>query len=209
MKGIGWRLLAAFSLIFVCSLLRGQAAGGRVPLLEPDWATRDSALIERSTPPHVSVPSHGNPVAGTLTFQQVTQAAGIIFSGRVTFIGRTSSPSGQQSASTTITFEVEHAMRGASPGQSLTVREWAGLWNMGERYRIGERVLLFLYPPSRLGLTSPVAGTMGRFAMDSRGMIVMSPEHIAILASTPVLGGKTIVSYSDVATAVQRFSGKE
>ncbi|MGA7930571.1 MAG: hypothetical protein WCA20_31815 [Candidatus Sulfotelmatobacter sp.] len=60
-------------------------------------------------------------------------------------------------------------MRGTSPGQSLTIQEWAGLWTSGERDRVGERVLLFLYSPSKSGLTSPVAGAMGRFAMDSQG----------------------------------------
>ncbi|MGA8618051.1 MAG: hypothetical protein WB660_05965 [Candidatus Sulfotelmatobacter sp.] len=66
-------------------------------------------------------------------------------------------------------------MRGASIGEKLTIHEWAGLWTRGERYRVGERVLLFLYSPSRLGLTSPVAGAIGRFAIDSEGKIVLAP----------------------------------
>jgi len=68
-----------------------------------------------------------------------------------------------------VTFRVEQAIRGTRAGQVLTIQEWAGLWNSGERYHPGERVLLFLYSPSRLGLTSPVGGPMGRFAVDSGG----------------------------------------
>jgi hypothetical protein len=68
-----------------------------------------------------------------------------------------------------ITFRVEQAIRGTRSGQVLTIREWAGLWNSGERYRPGERVLLFLYSPSKLGLTSPVGGASGRFAVDDAG----------------------------------------
>jgi len=95
-------------------------------------------------------------------------------------------------------------MRGASAGHTLTIHEWAGLWTSGERYRVGERVLLFLYAPSRLGLTSPVAGAMGKFAMDPQGRIIMSPQHVATLATDPILSGKTVVPYDDFVQAVRR-----
>jgi hypothetical protein len=67
---------------------------------------------------------------------------------------------------------------------------------------------LFLYSPGKLGLTSPVAGAMGRFAMDSQGQIVMSAQHVASLAADPVLGGRAVVPYADFALAVRR-SGRE
>jgi hypothetical protein len=140
---------------------------------------------------------------GTGILPQLVRVAGIIFSGRVTSIGRARSSHGQAPASTTITFQVEHGMRGAAAGHSLTIHEWAGLWASGERYRVGERVLLFLYAPSRLGLTSPVAGLMGRFAMDSEGRIIMSPQHVATLAADPILGGRTAVPYADFLQAVR------
>jgi hypothetical protein len=133
----------------------------------------------------------------------MVRVAGIIFSGRVTSVGRTRSSHGQAPASTTITFQVEHGLRGASAGHSLTIHEWAGLWASGERYRVGERVLLFLYAPSRLGLTSPVAGTMGRFAMDSEGRIVLTPQHALTFAADSILGGRTVVSYGDFVQAVR------
>jgi hypothetical protein len=110
---------------------------------------------------------------------------------------------------TTVTFHIEQAMRGAAPGELLTIREWAGLWNSGERYRVGEHVLLFLYSPSKLGLTSPVGGAMGRFAVDSRGMIVVSPQHRGTLSANPILGGRTVVPYVDFERAVQRSEGQE
>jgi hypothetical protein len=100
-------------------------------------------------------------------------------------------------------------MRGTTPGASLTIREWAGLWTSGERYRVGERVLLFLYSPSKLGLTSPVAGALGRFGMDSQGRIVMNAQHAATLAADPILGGKTVVSYAVFTQAVRRASREE
>jgi hypothetical protein len=146
---------------------------------------------------------------GVIAFQNMVRSAGLIFSGRVTLIGRAASPSGRDPAATAVTFQVEHAMRGTSAGQNLTIHEWSGLWSSGERYRLGERVLLFLYSPSKLGLTSPVAGAAGRFVMDSQGRIVMSALHVATFAADPILGGKTLVPYADFAQAVRRSSREE
>jgi hypothetical protein len=150
------------------------------------------------------------PVApGTNGLQQLVQAAGIIFSGRVTSVGRGTSISGPNAAATTVTFQVEHAMRGASPGQSLTIHEWAGLWNRGERYQVGERVLLLLYSPSKLGFTSPVAGDTGRFALNSEGGIVMSAQHLAMFGADPIMAGRAIVPYADFAAAVRLVEPRE
>jgi hypothetical protein len=144
----------------------------------------------------------------TITLPQIVHDAGIIFSGRVSFVGRASSPFGQNAASTTVVFEVEHAIRGTSQGKRLTIHEWAGLWNRGERYRVGERVLLFLYPPSSLGLTSPVAGASGRFAIDGEGGLLINPQTAGILAADPLIRGRTIVPFADFVQAVRR-TGEE
>lgn len=143
-----------------------------------------------------------NPGLPQDVFQQLVHSAGVIFSGRVSSVGNEPSVS-RNGGACTITFQVEHAMRGTLPNQSVTIHEWAGLWNRGEQYRVGERVLLFLYGPSKLGLTSPVAGLMGRFALDSQDRIVMSAAHIAMFAGNPILRGRPVVSYVDFALAVR------
>jgi hypothetical protein len=216
MAGNCWRLLAVFSLIFAAPILpRGQdAAADRssastsvpAPKTSPLSYSVPIAPVWFPLPPNL--PPHYPGAPSTGIFRQLVRAAGIIFSGRVTFIGHAASSSRPDPACTTITFQVEHAIRGTWTGQSLTIHEWAGLWTSGERYRVGERVLLFLYSPGKLGLTSPVAGAMGRFAMDSQGRIVMSALHVANLAD-PILGGKTVVPYSNFVLAVRRSSGGE
>jgi hypothetical protein len=108
-----------------------------------------------------------------------------------------------------VTFQVEHALRGTTTGQNLTIHEWAGLWTSKEHYRVGERVMLFLYPLSRLGLTSPVAGPMGRFAIDPQGRIKTNVQNISALSADPVIGGKKLVPYADFFHAVRRASGEE
>jgi hypothetical protein len=223
MAGSCWRLLAVCSLILVApSLSRGQyvaadraadsssadgLAGARAvaPLLAPNLPTlRYPSPI---TPVWIPPP---NPVAPRpIVFQQLVRSAGIIFSGRVISVGRATPSLGPDHASTAITFQVEHATRGTSPNQTLTIHEWAGLWGRGERYHVGERLLLFLYAPGKLGLTSPVAGALGRFDLNSQGKIVMSPQHIALFAADPILGGKTVVPYTEFALAVRHFSREE
>jgi hypothetical protein len=183
------------------TILRGQdAAAERRSVLASDLAP---VWIPPPNPPRTYPVGRDPHTPDPRIFPQLVQAAGIIFSGRVTSIGRGPSTSGHGPDATGITFQVEHGMRGASAGQSLTIHEWAGLWTGGERYRVGERVMLFLYSPSRLGLTSPVAGTLGRFAMDSQGRIIMSPRHVVSFAADPILGGKTEVPYADFVLAVR------
>jgi len=115
---------------------------------------------------------------------QLARSSGYIFAGTVKAIERIT-PRGKDGVATIlITFHVDKAIRGVRAGQTLTVHEWAGLWQSGERYRPGERVLLFLYPPSKLGLTSPVGGPMGRFRVDSGGRVVV-PRRIGGLSPDP------------------------
>jgi hypothetical protein len=207
MAGSWWRLLAAFLSVFFAAFLRGQSAGaGRVTAVPPNaeflrYGTMPGGI---STPglPSPAPPIHRNPAPGPIGFTQFAASSGMIFSGTVTAV---SHGSAKGEYATAITFKVNRAIRGVSAGQNLTIHEWAGLWSHGERYRVGEHILLFLYSPSRLGLTSPVAGGAGRFAMSSKGEILLSPQHIQIFANDPVLGGKIIASYDDVMRAVQRI----
>jgi len=139
----------------------------------------------------------------------LVQAAGTIFSGVVTAITPRPPTRGQSVEAVAITFHVERAIRGVTPGDDFTISQWIGLWSAGQRYRLGERVLLFLYSPSKLGLTSCVGGQIGRFAVDSRGRVLLSALHLSAFRADPVLGGKSSVTFSDFALAVQRASGEE
>ena len=105
--------------------------------------------------------------------RQVLEASGKIFSGTVIRIEHRNSNSSTALATTRIVFHVDEAIRNVRRGQTVEINEWAGLWQSGERYRRGERVLLFLYPPSRLGLTSPVGARNGRFNCDRLGRVIL------------------------------------
>lgn len=140
---------------------------------------------------------------------QLAAAAGTIFSGTVTEIAHRPATNGQPVETVAITFHVENAIRGATPGETFTISQWIGLWAGGQRYRVGERLLLFLYPPSKLGLSSAVGGSLGRFALDSRGGVLFSAQHLSAFRTDPVLGGRSHVRFSDFASAVRQASGEE
>jgi hypothetical protein len=143
-------------------------------------------------------------------FAQLARSAGIIFSGTVTNIQRSAANvPGQAVGTVAITFHVETAIRGATAGKSLTITQWIGLWLSGQRYQIGERLLLFLYPRSRVGLTSCVAAGMGRFAVDSSGIVRLTPQQILAFRTDSVFGGKSHVRLSDFASAVRWASEEE
>ncbi|HZQ23644.1 MAG TPA: hypothetical protein VFA89_12705 [Terriglobales bacterium] len=103
----------------------------------------------------------------------LTRAAGSIFRGTVSSVHavRITHPGDVETVE--ITFRVEDGFRGVRKGQTVTLREWSGLWLQGQRYRVGERVLLFLYRPSKLGLSSAVGGRSGRFPIGDGDMVIL------------------------------------
>ena len=114
------------------------------------------------------------------TLRLLNRSAGYIFDGTVVSVEPVAPIDTGGVAAVQITFRVEQAFRGARFGQVLAIREWAGLWTSGERYRSGERLLLFLYSPSKLGFTSPVGGPLGRFAVDSSGNALLVSGRLPV-----------------------------
>ncbi len=115
------------------------------------------------------------------SLRQLTGQAGYIFAGTVTKVERVVASAPNEVATVRITFRVEQGIRGVRTGAALQIRQWAGLWNSGERYRVGERVVLFLYPPSKLGLTSPVGGALGRLPINSQGELLLGNTQLRAL----------------------------
>ena len=161
----------------------------------------------------LSLPAAGQPsqadqqLPAISSLRLLTQNSGYIFDGTVLSVQAVPNDD-HDLATMQITFRVEQAIRGTRAGQILTIREWAGLWNSGERYHVGERLLLFLYSPSTLGLTSPVGGAAGRFAVDSGGNAVIDNGRLPALpldpASRAQLRDRKRVNARALALAIQR-----
>jgi hypothetical protein len=154
----------AIPVLFLFSgLAAGETAGHFVGPLPSSSRTE--------IPPSLSLPGPSLP-----SLVLLTRHSGMIFSGTALKVEHLVPVSSNAVASTRITFRVQTAIRGVRAGQVIQIREWDGLWNSGERYQPGERVLLFLYPASRLGLTSPVGGRLGRFRVDSAWRVEVRGE---------------------------------
>jgi len=209
MHGRSCTCLLAISVLMVApTYLRGQS--GSVDAA-PEFSVHLPGVDQ---PPTTSLPARlptsppGLP-PGPFGFPVLARAAGAIFSGTVSAIARRPATHGQGVETVAITFHVENAIRGATAGEDLTISQWIGLWSGGQRYRVGERVLLFLYPASKLGLTSCVGGALGRFAIDPRGHVLLSAQQLSAFRTDPVLGGKSRVSFSDFTLAMRRHSSNE
>ncbi len=144
--------------------------------------------------------------------RMLSRNAGYIFDGTVLSVEQLGSSEKDGLATVQISFRVEQAIRGTRRGQILKIQEWAGLWNSGERYRPGQRLLLFFYSPSKLGLTSPVGGPLGRFAVDSKGDVLLEDGLLALRApdsaSHPRLWQKNRVNARALALAIRRVDAQ-
>jgi hypothetical protein len=119
-------------------------------------------------------------------WKQVSRRAGMIFAGTVlseasqsaslsTAVGDRSI--GRFPTTVQLSFRVDHAIAGVETGQTLTIHEWTGAQLRFRPMRRGQHILIFLYPMSRLGLTSPVGGASGQFELDRRGQNIRAIEH--------------------------------
>ena len=173
----------------------------------------DDPVSERSrlngAPVHNILIQPDRSIPGPPGLRRLAQHAGTIFSGTVTSVVPVDATSPGEIPAVAITFHVEQAIRGAVPGQAFTLREWRGLWNDAPRYRPGQRMLLFLFPRSRLGLTSTVAGPLGRFRMDSSGHVLLNPQQAAAFGYDPKLNPATRIPFPEFARAVLHSVGED
>jgi hypothetical protein len=134
--------------------------------------------------------SFAAPMAGQTTvladsmsaMEKMTRPAGIIFAGTLLRAERLATE-GSEPATGLIQFRVDEALRGCVVGETISIREWVGLWESGDRYRHGKRVILFLYPRSEAGLTSPVAGEPGKIEVGTGGEWRLTPKQARYLAA--------------------------
>jgi hypothetical protein len=116
-------------------------------------------------------------VGRRLDLATMTERAGTILSGRVTQIRAGTHPQYRNIGVLFVTLKVEEMMKGA-PAETFTFMQFTGqkLDNNGGKglsaaqplpdmpsFRVGEEIVLFLYPPSSVGFTSPVGGEQGKF----------------------------------------------
>jgi hypothetical protein len=117
-------------------------------------------------------------------WKQLSRRAGMVFTGIVVtgtlpadtvLTGVSDGVTSGPVSAARLTFRVDEAIAGVETGQVLTIREWSGASSTNRPLRTGERILIFLYPLSRLGLTSPIGGSQGVFGLDATGANLSPP----------------------------------
>jgi hypothetical protein len=150
----------------------------------------------------------------SLSLQEVVDAAGAIFSGKVTKVWS------ERDAATgfIVTYtqvEVQDAVRGARGGR-FTFKQYGGSHG-GLRVVVadmsyfseGEEVVAFLYPASSLGLTSPVGTNEGKLAIrldpsTGKRMVYGNFFHARMLE--PVLGKSALpLATTTTATPIMEY----
>jgi hypothetical protein len=123
-------------------------------------------------------------------WKQLSRRAGMIFAGTVLTLAtqgvttQSATPDRAVPAvvpgttpAVQLSFRVDLPIAGVERGQILTIHEWTGAWSMHRPMRSGQHILIFLYPLSRLGFTSPVGGSLGQVALDPTGKNVSNHEQ--------------------------------
>src|SRR5436190_16158123 len=116
-------------------------------------------------------------VGRRLDLATMTAHAGTIVAGRIVALRTGSHPQYHNIGALFVTLQVSETLKG-SPTDRLTFMQFAGraaassaagrvsmaqtLPDMPS-YRVGEEVVLFLYPASSAGFTSPVGGEQGKY----------------------------------------------
>jgi len=139
-------------------------------------------------------------------WRQVSRRAGIIFTGTVLSNSGESAQTDSGVPSVEIRFQVDRAIAGVEPGGILTIHEWIGSLSRHPAMRPGEHLLLFLYPPSSLGLTSPVSGSQGQIRLDPLGRtIVDQPGPVPDSQASPIDSASKLRHISAPATTLDQL----
>ena len=165
----GWivRALAVLGLLGLAALpgfgqmmVRSEARAPIVvrPVTEPSGTTAAAA-----------------PESTEAALEEMAGRAGVIFAGEVMAVrhpqGFAGSPQDAAEGMVEVEFQVDVAVEGVAEGSRFVLREWAGLWAGGvERYRVGQRLMLFLHAPDAHGVTSPVDGMDGVMPLIGNGI---------------------------------------
>jgi hypothetical protein len=107
-----------------------------------------------------------------VNLNELTAGAGCVVHGRIAEVRSGVHPDYNHIAVTFVTLEVVEALKGEAAGR-ITFMQFAGA-TQGRahnyhlpKYTAGEEVVLFLYPASRYGFTSPVGEGQGKFLVSN------------------------------------------
>lgn len=110
-------------------------------------------------------------ISRQVSLSEMATGAGRVVYGRIVEVRSGTHPDYSHIAVTFVTLDVIEMIKG-SAAQRLTFMQFAGAQGRGRNFHLpgyatGEEVMLFLYPESRYGFTSPVGEGQGKFAINN------------------------------------------
>ncbi len=105
-----------------------------------------------------------------LNLEEITSAAGRIFTGICTNVEEIENDPESKLPVTKYTFKITEAIKGLQGKEEVTFKQWKPT-TKDASYKAGEKYILFLYPDSERGLTSPVGFLQGQFEIEKKGLI--------------------------------------
>jgi hypothetical protein len=168
--------------------------------------TLPAAFVLLASAAHAQAPAaNPNTAAADTTVEdalhRMSDQAGIVFVGEVIAIRRHPGEDGA-SGIVEVDFRIDQAVRGSTAGGTFTLREWAGLWTGGDRYNVGQRLLMLLHNPGPTGITSPVGGMAG--AIPIRGSATSPHANESSAAPVPPIADLRWVGTRLVRSVVYR-----
>lgn len=138
----------------------------------------------------------------TAALGNLSARAATVFVGQVTAIQR-------EAGVVDVVFRVDTPVLGQA-GATYTLREWAGMWPPGmQRYRVGERALVFLHGAGGAGLSSAVDGGEGVVPVmaDSDGTVLLDVRRLATRVQRqvgqPLVNGDGAMALKDALPVIE------
>ena len=105
-----------------------------------------------------------------LNLEEITSASDRIFAGICTNVEEIEEDSESKLPVFKYTFNITEPIKGLQGKEEITFKQWKPTAN-GASYEAGKKYILFLYPNSERGLTSPVGFLQGQFEIQKKGFI--------------------------------------
>ncbi len=104
-----------------------------------------------------------------LNLEEITSASDRIFTGTCTNVEEIEEDLESKLPVFKYTFKITESIKGLE-GKGVTFKQWKPT-TKDAGYEIGKKYILFLYPNSERGLTSPVGFLQGQFEVEKKGLI--------------------------------------
>ena len=126
--------------------------------------------LEESEPSAIKIERHFVFDTLPLNLEEITNDSDRIFTGICTNVEEIDNDSQSNLPVFKYTFKITDAIKGVQGKEEISFKQWKPTVRTAG-YDVGKKYVLFLYPNSERGLTSPVGFLQGQFEVEKKGFI--------------------------------------